>query len=172
MWARISAEYDWLSSLSMGRKLRQTAVAAVASVGAVILTSCVSNIDVPDTVAATVTVTGEADRASADSGECTIGGAHVAPNDVISISAGSAVTTVGSTLEVASIELNPDGTAVCTYTARFDAVPGNQRSYEIRIGNYLAPQSFTSDDLKNGATYRLHSSTPADSDTGTDREGG
>lgn len=51
-------------------------------------------------------------------------------------------------------------------TAPFDAVPANQRSYEIWVNNYFAQQSFTSDELKNGATYRLHGSTPTDNNTG------
>ncbi|MCQ4119577.1 hypothetical protein [Rhodococcus tibetensis] len=48
-------------------------IAAGAAAGALTLTSCSTTTDVPETFAATVTVTGEANLASAESGECTIG---------------------------------------------------------------------------------------------------
>lgn len=133
------------------------------------LTSRTTNTDVPATFAATVTVTGQADLASADSGECTIGARHVAPNDQVAILGDSGPAYASSTLQVGSIDQNPDGTAVCTYTAHFAAVPANQRSYAIWMNNF-ARQSVTSDELENGATYVLRSSTPTASGAGTDGE--
>ncbi|MGF7123305.1 hypothetical protein AB4Z09_20600 [Rhodococcus sp. TAF43] len=130
-----------------------------------------TNVDVPETFAAMVTVTGEADRASVDAGECTIGAAHVAPNDQIVILGDSGSAYASSALKVDSIDQNPDGTGVCTYTAHFEAVPANQRKYDIYVGNFVT-QRFTSDELKNGATYRLHRSTSTDSNSGELSGGG
>ncbi|MFE3290564.1 hypothetical protein [Rhodococcus sp. NPDC059234] len=121
-----------------------------------------TNTDVPATFAATVTVTGQADRASAASGECTIGTARVAPGDQVVILGDSGAAYASSALEAGSINERPDGTGVCTYTSPFDAVPANQRNYVIWMNNFTE-QSFTSDELKNGATYRLCSSAPTDS---------
>ena len=157
----------------MRQRLTAIAIVAAACTGTLILTSCSTTTDVPETFAATVTVTGEADRASADSGECTIGETRVAPNDRVLIlggtNTGSAVAL--SALEVDSIDQNPDGTGVCTYTAHFDDIPANQRSYNIIVGTNSAPQSFTSDELKNGATLRLQSSAPTSSGTGKGEQG-
>ncbi|OQQ21791.1 hypothetical protein A4U94_14485 [Prescottella equi] len=134
-----------------------------------ILTSCVTNTDVPATFAAAVTVIGRADRASAASGECTIGKVPVAPNDrVVILGDVGGATAAPSALEVDSIDENPDGTGVCTYTARFEAIPENQRNYVIWMNNNFTEKSFTSDELKNGATYRLCSSAPTDSSHGAD----
>ncbi|MFI6432896.1 hypothetical protein [Rhodococcus oryzae] len=152
----------------MGRRLKQ--IATAASAGALALTSCATNDDEPATFAATVTITGEADQASADSGECTIGEAHVTPNDEVAIFGASGRIVGNSTLEVESIQLNPDGTDVCTYSAHFESIGANQRSYDIWVNNYFAPQPFTSDELKNGATYNLHSAIPITGDTGTDMQ--
>ncbi|MET4612385.1 hypothetical protein ABIC28_003377 [Rhodococcus sp. PvR044] len=149
----------------MGRRLRE--IATVASAGALALTSCATNSDEPATFAATVTITGEADRVWADSGKCTIGEAHVAPTDQVVILGDSGSAWADSVLEVDSIDQNPDGTGVCTYTAHFVDVPANQRNYAIWVNNF-AQQSFTSDELKNGATYRLHSSIPTTAVTGAD----
>ncbi|SDD25354.1 hypothetical protein [Rhodococcus tukisamuensis] len=142
-------------------------IAAAASAGTLILTSCATNTDVPATFAAAVTVTGQASRASAASGECTIEKVPVAPNDRVVIDGDSGAAFAMTALEVDSIDENPDGTGVCTYTARFGAIPANQRNYVIWM-NYFTGQSFTSDELKNGATYRLCSSAPTDSSHGAD----
>ncbi|NMM92272.1 hypothetical protein B2J88_49920 [Rhodococcus sp. SRB_17] len=139
----------------MRKRLEQIAAIAVVSAGVLILTSCAHNIEVPTTFAATVTVIGEADQVSVDSGECTIGEIRVAPNDQINIFGGSGAASTRSTLEAESIDQNPDGTGTCTFTAHFDAVPANQKSYDIYVNNTFAQQSFTSDELKSGATYRL-----------------
>ncbi|NMM92625.1 hypothetical protein B2J88_51845 [Rhodococcus sp. SRB_17] len=136
----------------MKKRLEQIASMAAISAGVLILTSCAHNIDVPKTFAATVTVIGEAGQASVDSGECTIGGIRVAPNDQINIFGGSGAASTRSILEVEAIDQNPDGTGTCTWTAHFDAVPANQRSYDIYVSNAFAQQSFTSDELKGGAT--------------------
>jgi hypothetical protein len=153
----------------MRQRLGQIAAAAAASVGALVLMSCSTATDEPETFAATVTVTGEAAQASADSGECTIGADHAAPNDRVVILGDSSTASAASALEVDSIDQNPDGTGICTYTAHFEDIPANQRSYNIYV-NKFAPQSFTSDELKNGATYRLQSS-PSTGGTGTDGQG-
>ncbi|MDZ7910852.1 MAG: hypothetical protein U5O16_03310 [Rhodococcus sp. (in: high G+C Gram-positive bacteria)] len=135
-------------------------VATAISVGSLTLTSCVTNTDVPTTFAATMTVTGQADQASTESGECIIGGNRVAPNDQINIFGDRGGGSARSILETKTIDQNPDGTGTCTYTSHFDAIPANQRSYNIFMDNGFAQQSFTSDELKNGATYVLRSSTP------------
>ncbi|WP_249354409.1 hypothetical protein [Rhodococcus sp. USK13] len=69
----------------MRQRLGQIAGAATAAAGVLILTSCSTTTDVPETSAATVTVTGEANLASAESGECTIGANRVAPGDRVVI---------------------------------------------------------------------------------------
>ncbi|MFC7446853.1 hypothetical protein [Rhodococcus daqingensis] len=143
-------------------------IAAATSAGALILTSCETNTDVPATFAATVTVTGHADRASAASGVCTIGTVPVAPNDRVVILGDSGAAFAATALEVDSIDENPDGTGVCTYTAPFEAIPENQRNYVIWMNRNFTEKSFTSDELKNGTTYRLCSSVPTDSSHGAD----
>lgn len=75
---------------------RRGLIAAVAApvVGAGALSGCVTNVDTPATFAAMVTITGDADEARVDSGECVwAGAAHLVPGYVVSISAGSAATT-------------------------------------------------------------------------------
>lgn len=138
----------------------QIAVAAVAAAGTLILTGCMTNTDVPTTFTATVTVTGDADQTSVESGECTIAGIRVAPNDQLDIFSDSGAGSIWSPLETETIDQNPDGTGTCTYTAYFDAIPANQRSYDLYLYEGFSQQSFTSDELKNGATYVLYSSTP------------
>lgn len=133
----------------------QSAVGAVA--GALTLTSCVTNTDAPATFAATVTIVGEADRISTDTGECSVGRASVAPGDRVALLGDNGSAYTASTLAVESIDQNPDGTGVCTYTAHFDAVPANQRNYVLWMNNFTE-QSVSSDELDNGATYRLHNS--------------
>ena len=142
----------------------QIAVVAVAAAGTLILTGCVTNTDVPTTFTATVTVTGDADQTSVESGECTIAGIRVAPNDQLNIFGDSGAGSTRSILETETIDQQPDGTGTCTYTSHFDAIPANQRSYDLYLHEGFAQQSFTSDELKNGAIYVLHSST---SDSGT-----
>ncbi|MCD2104862.1 hypothetical protein O4214_13555 [Rhodococcus erythropolis] len=124
-----------------------------------------TNTDVPTTFTATVTVTGDADQTSMESGECTIAGIRVAPNDQLNIFGDSGAGSTRSTLETETIDQNPNGSGTCTYTSHFAAIPANQRSYDLYLHEGFARQSFTSDDLRSGATYVLHSSTP-DSDTG------
>ncbi|MDH6281137.1 hypothetical protein [Prescottella agglutinans] len=138
---------------------RRHITSAAAVMAVLTLTSCVTNHDVPDTFKATITFTGNADRASADTGECTIEDAHVAPNDIAIITSGTATTTTTAALRVDTIAQHPDGTTVCTYTAHFTAVPANQRRYDITL-NRFTQQSFTGDELKSGATYRLQPETP------------
>ncbi|MGO4202758.1 hypothetical protein AB4Z09_13600 [Rhodococcus sp. TAF43] len=122
-----------------------------------------TNSDVPATFAATVTVVGEADRISTDTGGCGVGTASVAPGDRVVILGDSGSAYAASALAVESIDQRPDGTRSCTYTAHFDAVPANQRNYVLWMNNFTE-QSVTSDELDNGATYRLHTSA---SGTGT-----
>ncbi|MFC9767709.1 hypothetical protein [Rhodococcus jostii] len=140
---------------------------AAASVGALILTSCATTTDEPEAFAATVTVSGEADRASADSGECTIGANHVAPHDRVVILGDSSTASAASALDVESIDQKPDGTGSCTYTAHFEDIPANQKSYNIYVNNF-ARQSFTSDELKAGATHRLQNAPPTDDGIGSE----
>lgn len=52
----------------MKQKLGRIAAGAMTSAGALMLVSCATNAEIPATFAATVTVTGEADEVSADSG--------------------------------------------------------------------------------------------------------
>lgn len=144
------------SLLDMRPRTGQIAVAAVVSAGMLTLTSCVTNTDVPTTFAATMTVMGEADQASPESGECTIGGIRVAPNDQIDLFGGSGAGSTRSILETKTIDQKPDGNGTCTYTANFDAIPANRRSYDAYVNNGFARQSFTSDDLKHDPTYVLH----------------
>ncbi|WP_242676813.1 hypothetical protein [Rhodococcus sp. ABRD24] len=121
-----------------------------------------TNVDTPATFAATVTITGDADEARVDSGECVwAGAAHLVPGYVVSISAGSAVTTSSAPLRVESIEAHPDnGAGTCTYSAYFEAIAANQRSYELWVGNNVRQPSFTVDQLKDGPTYRLEGVGP------------
>ncbi|GAB6919595.1 hypothetical protein JCM9803A_00450 [Rhodococcus erythropolis] len=70
------------------------------------------------------------------SGECTIAGIPVAPNDQIGIFGDSGAGSTRSTLETALIDQNPDGTGTYTYTSHFNA----------------------SDELKNDASHVLHNS--------------
>jgi hypothetical protein len=131
-----------------------------------ILTSCSTTTDVPETFAATVTVTGEANLASVETGECTIGANRVSPGDAVVILGDTGPASARSPLEVGSIDQKPDGTGVCTYTAHFDDIPANQRSYNITVTSPInvtnfGLQSFTSDELKSGAaTYRLLQNAP------------
>lgn len=143
----------------MGHRLRRMAAGALASAGALILMSC-ANTDAPTTFAATVTVTGEADQASADSGVCTIGATRLAPNDKIGIYGERASAIAKSTLEVEAIDQHPDGTGVCRYKAHFDAIPANQRSYEMLVSDSFVEQSFTAGELENGVTYVVENSAP------------
>lgn len=136
------------------------AAATSASAGALILMSCATQSDAPATFAATVTVTGEADQASADSGVCTFGATRLAPNDEVGLYGEGPAAITKSTLEAESIDEHPDGTGVCTYKTHFDAVPANQRSYELLVGNDFVEKSFTSGELQNGATYVVPSSAP------------
>ena len=144
-------------------------IAAAAAAGALILTSCSTTTDVPETFGATVTVTGEANLASAESGECTIGANRVSRDDRVVILGDTGSAFAESPLEVGSIEQNPDGTGVCTYTAHFEDIPANQRSYNITVTSptnvtNFGLQSFTSDELKSGATYRLQNAPPPTDD--------
>lgn len=131
----------------------------MASAGALILVSC-ANTDAPRTFAATVTVTGEADQASTDSGVCTIGATRLAANDEVGIYGERASAIARSTLEVESIDQHPDGTGTCTYKAHFDAVPANQRSYDLFVGADFVEQSYTASELENGVTYVVENSAP------------
>ncbi|WP_458683729.1 hypothetical protein [Prescottella equi] len=135
---------------------------AVTVAGAAVLSGCVTNVDTPATFAATVTVTGEADEVWADSGECVWAGvAHLVPGYVVTISAGTGATTSSASLMVESIEPNPvNGSGTCTYTAYFGAIAANQRSYELWVSNNVRQQSFTADQLKGGALYRLEGASP------------
>ena len=133
-------------------------VATVVALGAAALAGCVTNADTPDTFKATIVFTGEADQASPDTGTCTVGRARVAANDIASISSRSATTTMAP-LRLDAVTHRPDGTVVCTYSAHFTAVPANQSRYEVNL-NQFAGQSFTADDLRSGATYRLQVETP------------
>jgi hypothetical protein len=72
-----------------------------------------------------------------------------------------------SPLEIGSIDQNPDGAGVCTYTAHFDDIPANQRSYNITVTNF-GLQSFTSDELESGATYRLLQNAPPPASAASD----
>lgn len=144
----------------MGQRLRQIATATTASAGALILMSCTNHTDAPATFATTVTVTGEADQASADSGICTFGATRLAPNDEVGIYGERAYAVARSTLEVESIDQHPDGTGECKYKAHFDAVPANQRSYQLFVGNDFVEKPFTSNDFQNGITYVVPSFAP------------
>lgn len=143
----------------MGQKLGRMAAGMIAPAGSLILRSC-ANTDAPTTFAATVTVTGEADQASADSGVCTIGTTRLAPNDEVGIYGERASAIAKSTLEVESIDERPDGTGTCRYTAHFDAVPANQRSYDLFVSADFVEQSYTASELENGATYVVENSAP------------
>ncbi|WP_308252749.1 hypothetical protein [Rhodococcus qingshengii] len=117
-----------------------------------------NNTDSPNTFAATLTVRGEADQTSIESGVCTIGGIRVAPDDRIDIfgDSGVGVGSTSSILETNTIEQKPDGTGTCTYTANFDAIPANQKGYDVSLGNGFARETFTSDELRHDPTYILH----------------
>ena len=86
---------------------RSAQVAAASFAGALLLTSCATNVDVPKTFAATLTVTGQAEQVEAGSGECVIDSIRVAPNDQIQIFGGSGAASVRSTLEVEAIDQLP-----------------------------------------------------------------
>lgn len=144
----------------MRHSLGQITAATMASAGALFLLSCTTNIDVPATFPATLTVTGEADQVFTDSGVCIIGTTRLAPNDEVGIFGEGPAAVAKSTLEVESIDQHPDGTGVCTYTAHFDAVPANQRSYALLVSNDFVEKSFTISELENGATYVVPSSVP------------
>ncbi|MBW0291033.1 MULTISPECIES: hypothetical protein [Rhodococcus erythropolis group] len=133
---------------------RSAQVAAASCAGALLLTSCATNVDVPKTFAATITVTGQAEQVETGSGECVIDSIRVAPNDQIDIFGGSGAASTRSALEVEAIDQLPDGMSTCSYTAHFDAVPANQRNYEVSLGHF-SPESFSSDELENGVTYQL-----------------
>lgn len=143
----------------MGPILGRIVAGTMASAGALTLMSC-ANADAPTTFAATVTVTGEADQASPDSGVCTIGATRLAPNDEVGIYGEQASAIVKSTLEVESIDLRPDGTGTCSYTAHFDAVPANQRSYGLFVSADFVEQSYTARALENGVTYVVEDTAP------------
>lgn len=148
----------------MGRRIGHAAVAL--SIGTLVLTGCVSNTDDPTTFTAVVTVVGDATRADPDSGQCIVGTIPVAPNDTVFLYGESGAASTKSVLEVDSVERNPDGTGVCTYVARFDAIPANQRNYSLTVssavpyaGTFMS-SDFTSDELEKGATIYLRASTP------------
>ncbi len=151
-------------------------IAAGAATGALILTSCSTTTDVPETFAATVTVTGEANLASAETGECIIGANRVAPDDRVVILGDRGPAFAESSLEVGSIDQKPDGSDVCTYTAHIHDVPANQRSYKVTVISYASVtnfgfQVFTSDELKSGAaTYRLLQNPPSPAGDGIGSE--
>ena len=146
----------------MGYKRRMIAVVAAPVVGAAALSGCVTNVDTPATFAAMVTITGDADEARVDSGQCVWAGtAHLVPGYVVSISAGSGVTTSSAPLRVESIEPWPDDrTGTCTYTAHFADIDANRRSYELCLSNNARQPSFTADQLKDGPTFRLEGAGP------------
>lgn len=136
------------------------AAGAMTSAGALMLVSCATSPEIPATFAATVTVTGEADQASADSGVCTVGSVRLAPNDEVGIYGESAAAVAKSALEVESIDQNSDGTGVCTYRAHFDDVPENQRGYQLLVGDDFVERPFTASELKNGVTHVVQNSAP------------
>lgn len=148
----------------MGRRCRH--VAAAVSIGTWALTGCVSNIDEPQTFAAVVTVIGNAERADPNSGQCIVETIPIEPNDMIFVDGGSGAASTSSVLEADSVEQNPDGTATCTYVARFDAIPANQRNYSLTVSSSapnagsFASSDFTSDALEKGTTIYLRASTP------------
>ncbi|EHK80305.1 hypothetical protein AK37_25090 [Rhodococcus pyridinivorans AK37] len=126
------------------------------------LASCVTNTDVPTTFPAVVTLAGEADRAIEGSGECFFGEIRIAPNDLVTIFGDGGPAWAQTVVEVESIDEDVEGGGHCIYVARFDTVPANQRSYTMFVDSItlpsqrsFAPQSFTGDDLRNGATFRL-----------------
>lgn len=120
------------------------------------LASCATHTDVAMTFAATMTVTGEADQASSESGECAIGGIRVAPNDQINLFGDGGAGSTRSILETKTIDRKLDGSGTCTYTAYFDAIPANQRSYNAYVNEGFTQQSFSADELRDGATYILY----------------
>lgn len=142
------------------------AVGAVA--GTLASTSCATNTDAPATFAATVTVVGEADRVSTDTGGCSFAAASVASGDRIIILGDSGSAYTASTLAVESVDPRPDGTGECTYTAHFSDIPANQRNYVLWMNDFTE-QSVTSAELEGGATYRLRNSA---ADANRQDEGG
>ncbi|MFE4499754.1 hypothetical protein ACFRFQ_07800 [Rhodococcus sp. NPDC056743] len=148
----------------MGRRIGR--VATALSIGTLVLTGCVSNTDDPTTFTAVVTVVGDATRVDPDSGQCIVGTIPVAPNDTVFLHGESGAASTRSVLEVDSVERNPDGTGVCTYVARFDAIPANQRNYTLTVSSAepyagsFASLDLTSDELQKGATIHLSASTP------------
>ena len=143
----------------MGPILGRIVAGTMAAAGALTLMSC-ANTEAPATFAATGTVTGEADQASADSGVCTIGTTRLAPNDSMGIYGARTGAVARSALKVQSIDQYPDGTGTCRYTAHFDAVPANQPSYRLRVGDNFVEQSYTASELENGATYVVEDTAP------------
>ena len=130
--------------------------AVAVSAGRLILTSWVNNTGSPSAFAAALTVRGEADQASIESGVCTIGGIRVAPDDRMDIFGDSGVGSTSSILETNTIDQKPGGTGTCTYTANFDAVPANQKSYDVSLGNGFSRETFTSDELRHDPACVLH----------------
>ncbi|MGF7125242.1 hypothetical protein [Rhodococcus sp. AG1013] len=142
----------------MSQKRGRIAAAVLATVAAAPLSSCATNVDVPDTFSATVTFTGNANHASTDTGKCTFENGHVTPHDLAIITSGTATTTTTAALQLDTITQHPDGTTICTYTAHFNAIPANQPRYELTL-NTFTQQTFTADNLKKGATYQLTGGT-------------
>ncbi|MGG7099577.1 hypothetical protein [Rhodococcus sp. 24CO] len=138
----------------------------VLSIGTLALTGCASNTDEPKTFTAMVTVIGDAERADPESGQCIVGTIPVAPNDLIFVDGGSGAASTRSVLEVDSVEQNADGTGTCTYVARFDAIPANQRNYSLTVSSSaphrgsFTSSDFTSDELEKGATIHLRAPKP------------
>lgn len=131
----------------------------VAACTAAILSGCVTNTDVPQTFAATVTVTGDAESASAETGECTVGGVRVAPGEKVMILGDTGVAFADAVLEATSIEHAPAGPGRCTYVAHFGKIPANQRHYTVWVHGF-AEQVVTGGDLDGGAVYHLRPHPP------------
>lgn len=144
----------------MKQKLGRIAAGTMTSAGALMLVSCATNAEIPATFAATVTVTGEADEVSADSGVCTVGSTRLAPNDEVGLYGESAGASTKSALEVESIDQNSDGTGVCTYRAHFNDVPESQRGYQLLVGGDFVERPFTVNELKRGVTHVVQNSAP------------
>ncbi|QSE72239.1 MULTISPECIES: hypothetical protein [Rhodococcus] len=140
-------------------------VAASLSIGAVVLTGCVSNTEKPDTFPATVTVVGNAEQADPQTGQCIIATIPVAPNDTVWIHGESAAAAARSVLEVDTVERDADGTRVCTYVAHFEAVPANQRGYTITVSRFES-SSFHAGEIEEGATFYLHEFPPGSDPSG------
>jgi hypothetical protein len=157
------------SALYGGVMGRTSRIAAALTIGTVVLAGCVSNTDEPQTFPAVVTVVGNAERADPQSGQCIIAAIPVAPKDTVWVHGESAAASARSALEVSTIERNADGTGVCTYTAHFEAVPANQRSYTVTVsssvpngGTFESP-SFNAEEIEKGVTFYLHETLPSTS---------